>query len=86
MKLGIVPQDSMLFGQDDKLLVDEDEDDCDQAIRFGMLSTSSQPTNVQGQDSRTQVNDANAFSAEREIMNFQTQPNVHFQTCKFLAR
>ena len=81
MKLGIVPQDNRLFGHDENLLVDEEDDD--QTYSFSRLSTASQPQNPQGQSSRTQVSEFDAFSAEREITNFQTQSNLHFQTCKF---
>ena len=81
MNLGIVPQDNLLFGQNENLLVDEDEDD--QSYSFSRLSTSSQP---QERNSRTQVGEFDAFSAEREITNFQTQTNLHFQTCKFTRK
>ena len=82
MQLGIVPQDNLLFAQEENLLVDEDDDD--QSYSFSRLSTSSQPQNPQRQQSRTQASEFDAFSAEREITNFQTQTNNHFQTCKFL--
>ena len=75
LKLGIIPDDEDLFAPDEKLLVDGDDDGMD--FNFGQLSTNSQSR------SRTQVHDSEAFSAERELTNFKTQKNLHFQTCKF---
>ena len=75
LKLGIIPDDEDLFAPDEKLLVDEDDDEME--FNFGQLSTNSQSR------SRFQVHDSEAFSAERELTNFKTQKNLHFQTCKF---
>ena len=80
MSLGIVHADERpMDGEEEKLLVDEDEDD--QSYNFGNLSTSSQAAH-----SRTQVHDMEAFSAERELTNFLTGSNSHFQNCELIQR
>ena len=77
MSLGIVhAQEEPADCEEEKLLVDEDEED--QCYNFANMSTSSQAAL-----SKTQVHDMEAFSAERELTNFLTGSNSHFQTCKF---
>ena len=81
MSLGIIPADQgQIDGDEEKLLVDDDEDDDFPSLAFGNLSTLSQ----QGH-SKTQVHDMEAFSAERELTNFLTGSNSHFQNCKLTA-
>ena len=80
MNLGILPSNVPSQGQDVNYLVDDDDEDV--STQIGQLSTSSQPTSHQRQEPRTQGHDFDAFSAERELTNFLTQTNMHFQTCK----
>ena len=79
MSLGIVRADAGPIEIDEeKLLVDDDEDELNATYSFGNLSTSSQSARP-----RTQGHDIEAFSAERELTNFLTGSNSHFQNCKF---
>ena len=83
MNLGIIPTNEMAV-PDEKLLVDDDDVELDPSFSFGQLSTDSQPhsSTQRPAGARTQGHEHNAFSAERELINFHTQKNVHFQTCK----
>ena len=78
MSLGIVHADAdQIDIEEEKLLVDDDEDELNASFNFGNLSTLSQSAHA-----KTQVHDMEAFSADRELTNFLTGSNSHFQNCK----